>query len=112
MQILSPIPVSGVQDHVTVSVAAISPSAPVAAASAGSGAGQTRSETGQRGNAPPRPEFPRPDPERPTGPPPAFDTTPLELEAERRISNATQLWGSTTAEAEPEPVQRQVDLEV
>jgi len=108
MQVLGPVAPTGVQDYWSVSIAAAAPSAPVAAAAASTDSGETRSETGQRGQTPPRPDFPRPDPDRPTGPPPAFDTTPLELEAERRVADAAQLWGS----AEAEPAERQIDIEV
>lgn len=83
MLILGPMPVAGVQDATLFHVAPVTPVAPVAAAASGTDAGQTRSDTGERGQNVPKPEFPRPDPNRPAGPPPAFDVTPLQLQAER-----------------------------
>lgn len=110
MQIIGPLPVAAYQDNGVMAVAPASPSAPVAPAAKGGSAGQTRSETGERGQQPPRLSFPAPDPDRPAGPPPAFDTTPLELEAERRLTEATALWRNGAAK--PEPPSRQLDIEV
>lgn len=112
MQIFGPIPVAGIQDSSATQVAAAAPIAPVTAAAAGGNAGQARSETGERGQTPPRPTFPRPDPDRPSGPPPAFDTTPLELEQERRQSDAANFWRTGSAPESPEPPARNLDIEV
>jgi hypothetical protein len=114
MQIVGPYSVAGIyQDAGASPVAPAAPIAPVAAAAGGTSSGQTRGETGQRGQTPARPAFPTPDPNRPAGPPPAFDTTPLELEAERRQSEASVLWrsGAQTTQA-AEPAERQLDIEV
>jgi len=111
MQIIGPLPVAAYQDNGVMTVSPAAPSAPVAPLAKGGSAGQTRSETGERGQQPPRPSFPAPDPDRPAGPPPSFDTTPLELEAERRRSEASVLWRSG-AQPEAEPAARQLDIEV
>ncbi|TCO70298.1 hypothetical protein [Rhodovulum euryhalinum] len=110
MQIIGPLSVAGYQDHGVTAVSPAAPVAIVAAAGQGSSAGQTRSETGERGQQTQRQSFPAPDPDRPAGPPPTFDTTPLELEAERRVTDAAVLWRSGTASAEPPA--RQLDIEV
>ncbi|MGC9419750.1 MAG: hypothetical protein ACP5EN_12340 [Rhodovulum sp.] len=111
MQIIGPLPVAGFQDNGVMAVSPAAPSAPVPPAAKGGSAGQTRSETGERGQQPPRPSFPAPDPDRPAGPPPAFDTTPLQLEAERRQSEAAMLWRNSSAPA-PEQPARALDIEV
>ncbi|SIO11636.1 hypothetical protein SAMN05444722_0479 [Rhodovulum sp. ES.010] len=111
MQIIGPIPVVGYQDSGSQALAPAAPAAPIAAVSNGASAGQTRSETGERGQTPYRPAFPQPDPDRPAGPPPAFDTTPLQLEAERRQSEANVLWRNSGAPPE-EPPARALDIEV
>ncbi|WP_237401418.1 hypothetical protein, partial [Rhodovulum sulfidophilum] len=107
MQIIAPVSVGGVHDVAPTTVAPAAPTAPVAAAQSGGGATQTRAETGQRGQSQTRQEFPAPDPDRPAGPPPAFDTTPLQLEAERRVNEASVFWRveMTAGSAEPAPRQ-------
>lgn len=111
MQIIGPIPVVGNQDNGGQALAPMARDAPVAAVPKGTSSGQTRSETGERGQTPYRPALPRPDPNRPAGPPPSFDTTPLELDAERRQSEAANLWRSG-AQAPAEDQTRQLDIEV
>ncbi|GAA0293793.1 hypothetical protein [Rhodovulum strictum] len=110
MNIIAPIPAVGFQDSGVSTANALASVTVVAPAAQGSASAQTRSETGERGQQPPRPIFPAPDPDRPTGPPPAFDTTPLQLEAERRMNEASLLWRSGTPM--PEPTQRQLDIEI
>jgi len=111
MQIIGPYSAVGFhQDSVGPAVAPVTPIAPVTAAQDGASSGQTRSDTGERGQTPARPVLPLPDPDRPAGPPPSFDTTPLELEAERRQTEASALWRDGFKAAESE--QRQLDLEV
>ncbi|TCP38712.1 hypothetical protein [Rhodovulum marinum] len=111
MQIIGPLPVAAYQDNGVTAVSPAAPSAPVAPAVKGGSAGQTRSETGERGQQPPRQSFPAPDLDRPAGPPPTFDTTPLQLEAERRQSEASILWRTSSAPA-PEQPARELDIEV
>ncbi|MCO8144992.1 hypothetical protein NHN26_07115 [Rhodovulum tesquicola] len=110
MQIIGPIPAVGIQDSGVTAVSAIAATTTVAATGGGNASGQTRNETGERGQQPPRAIFPAPDPDRPAGPPPTFDTTPLQLEAERRLSEASAFWRSSAPPAEP--AQRQLDIEV
>ncbi|PTW50283.1 hypothetical protein C8N38_105242 [Rhodovulum kholense] len=112
MQFIAPISVGGAHDVAPTIVAPAAPTAPVAAAGSGGGSSQTRSETGQRGQTPMRQEFPAPDPDRPAGPPPAFDTTPLQLEAERRQNEASVFWRVEMAGDTSEPAPRQLDIEV
>ncbi|MBN2906979.1 MAG: hypothetical protein JXJ18_09755 [Rhodobacteraceae bacterium] len=107
MQIFGPFPVVGVSDGALTTLAQTSTRTRVTPVPADDGATAPRSETGRRGQTPPRAEFPAPDPDRPTGPPPSFDTTPLEAVQERQRADAANLW-----RADPEPVIRRLDIEL